>query len=61
MKRYLSTVFMIISIITIFIGYRSDARWSGMITWGLVLFFLLLAAYCTKFIQKEEEKEGVEE
>lgn len=61
MKRYLSAVFIIISVITIFIGYRSDARWSGMITWGLVLIFLLLAAYFTKFIQNNEEKEGVEE
>lgn len=58
MKRYLSAIFVILSIITIYIGYLSDVRWSGIATWGLVFFFLILAAYFTKFISdKDKEKE----
>lgn len=60
MKRYLSATFVILSIITIFIGYRSDERWSGIVTWGFVFVFLLLAAYFTKFIPNKKSEEGAE-
>jgi len=56
MKRYLSFLFVLLSIITIFVGYRFDVRWSGIVTWGLVFIELLLAAYFTKYIPNKNER-----
>lgn len=50
MRRYLPLVFVILSIIIVVIGYRSDVRWSGIATWGIVFILLSLAIYCTKYI-----------
>lgn len=50
MRRYLSLLFVILSIITIIVGYRSDVRWNGIVTWGIVFILLSFAIYFTKYI-----------
>lgn len=54
MKRYLTFIFVILSMITIIIGYRFDVRWAGMVTWIFVIILLLLAAYFTKYISSDK-------
>lgn len=56
MKRYLTFLFVLLSIITVIIGYRFEARWSGIVTWGLVFTELLLAAFFTKQIPNKNKK-----
>lgn len=50
MKRYLTSIFLLITAIIIFIGLRIDLPWTGIVTWGLALITLIFAAYYTKYI-----------
>ena len=56
MKRYLTFVLVLLSVITIFIGYRFDVRWAWIVTWTLVIILLLLAAYFTKYISSDQDR-----
>ncbi len=58
MKRYLTFILVLLSIVTIIIGYRFDVRWAGIVTWIIVIILLLLAAYFTKFIPNNQNREG---
>jgi len=53
MKRYLTAIFILLSIIILIIGLPIDVYWSGTVTWGLTFISLLLAAYFTKYIPKK--------
>ena len=57
MKRYLTAIFVGISIISVIIGFRFDVRWNGIVAWGLAVIFLLFAAYFTKYIPNENEEQ----
>lgn len=56
MKRYLSLIFVLLSVLTVFVGYRFDVRWAGIVTWTLVFILLLLAAYFTKYISNDHDR-----
>lgn len=56
MKRYLSLLFLILSVVILFVGLRMDVRWNGIASWGLSFISLIFAAYFTKFIPNERQK-----
>lgn len=56
MKRYLTAIFIAISILTLIVGLQFDAIWSGVVSWGLVVVFLGFAAFFTKYIPNDEEE-----
>jgi len=55
MKRYLTTIFIILSLIIIIIGLQIDVRWSGIVSWGLAFICLIFATYFTKYIPDKKE------
>ncbi|WP_099156504.1 hypothetical protein [Virgibacillus ndiopensis] len=55
MKRYLSTMFLILSALIIIVGLRFDYQWSGIASWGLSFICLIFAAYYTKYIPNEKK------
>ncbi|RLL42116.1 hypothetical protein D8M04_16175 [Oceanobacillus piezotolerans] len=55
MKRYLSSVFIILSAVFIIIGIGLDLYWSGIAGWGLAFVSLIFAAYFTKYIPNEKQ------
>lgn len=55
MKRYLTGIFIGLSILTLIIGFRFDVIWSGIASWGLVVILLTFAAIFTKYIPNDEE------
>lgn len=59
MKRYLSAIFICLSILAVFISFQLDVRWNGILGWGLACILLLCAIYFTKHIPNDtnEEKE----
>lgn len=59
MKRYLTAIFIALSFITLVTGLRFDAIWSGIVSWGLVVIFLSLALFFTKYIPEDEEEEEI--
>ncbi|WP_088051076.1 hypothetical protein [Virgibacillus dakarensis] len=58
MKRYLSTMFLILSALILIIGLRFDYQWSGIASWGLSLVCLIFAAYFTKYIPNEKREKN---
>lgn len=54
MKKYLTYIFIGIGILVLVIGLRMEARWSGMVTWGLATIFFILSAYFTKNIPSDK-------
>ena len=56
MKRYLSAIFIALSGITVIIGHMIDVYWSGMVAWGLGVILLIFAAYFTKYIPSDNQK-----
>ncbi|MFC3039320.1 hypothetical protein ACFOGI_03590 [Virgibacillus xinjiangensis] len=56
MKRYLTAIFIAISVVVIIIGISIDLYWSGIAAWGTALICLLFAAYYTKYIPNEKKK-----
>ncbi|GGB61753.1 hypothetical protein F3157_08260 [Virgibacillus dakarensis] len=58
MKRYLSTMFLILSAIILIIGLRFDYQWSGIASWGLSFVCLIFAAYFTKYIPNEKREKN---
>jgi len=55
MKRYLTLILFIISIVVIIVGLRIDVLWNGIVTWAIVFVLLILAAYFTKYIPNEKK------
>lgn len=55
MKRYLTTIFIILSLIIIIIGLQIDVRWNGIVSWGLAFICLIFATYFTKYIPDKKE------
>lgn len=55
MKRYLSTLFIIISILILIIGLQIEVYWSGIASWGLSFVTLILAVYFTKYIPNDKD------
>lgn len=53
MKRYLTLLFLILSIIAVIISYQFDVLWNGIVGWGLAFILLCFATYFTKFIRDE--------
>ncbi|RKQ30902.1 hypothetical protein [Oceanobacillus halophilus] len=56
MKRYLTSIFILLSIFFIFMGIKLDLYWSGIAGWGLAFICLIFAAYYTKYIPNEKKK-----
>ncbi len=56
MKRYLTAIFIGISIISVIISFSFNVRWNGIVAWGLAFIFLLFAAFFTKYIPNEKEE-----
>ncbi|WP_330949386.1 hypothetical protein [Virgibacillus sp. MG-45] len=54
MKRYLTSIFLLLTAIILFVGLRLDFRWGGIATWGLAVISLIFAAYFTKYIPNEK-------
>lgn len=61
MKKYLTTLFIILSALSVIIGFRFDVRWNGIVSWGLALIFLIFAAYFTKYISDGKPNSSCEE
>lgn len=55
MKRYLSTMLLILSALILIFGLRIDTQWSGIASWGLSFISLSFAAYFTKYIPNEKK------
>lgn len=56
MKKYLTTIFIFLSILSVVIGYQFDVRWNGIVSWGVALIFLLFAAYFTRYISSDKKE-----
>lgn len=50
MKRYLTVIFVLLALATLFIGLQFEANWSGIASWGIAFIFFIFAAYYTKYI-----------
>lgn len=57
MKRYLTTLFIVLSVIILLVGLQVDFRWSGIASWGLSFISLIFAVYYTKYIPNEKKQE----
>lgn len=55
LKRYFTAILIGLSGIIILIGINLDLYWSGIVSWGLAIVLLLLAAYYTKYIPNEKK------
>ncbi|WP_197482199.1 hypothetical protein [Oceanobacillus sp. Castelsardo] len=53
MKRYLTFILILLSIVFIIIGISVDLYWSGMVGWGLAFISLVFAVYFTKYIPND--------
>ncbi|ASK61283.1 hypothetical protein CFK37_03350 [Virgibacillus phasianinus] len=58
MKRYLTTLFMILSGVILIIGLQIDFRWNGIVSWGLSFISLIFAVYFTKYIPNEKNQKS---
>jgi len=61
LKKYLTAIFILLSVLSVVIGFRLDVRWNGIFSWGLAIFFLFFAAYFTKYISDKKPKSSCEE
>lgn len=61
MKRYGTVIFVLVSILSVIISFQFDVRWNGIVAWGLAVIFLSVAAYFTKYIPSDEERQRGEE
>lgn len=55
MKRYLTLLFVVLSILILVIGLRSDFQFRGIVSWGLTFISLSFATYFTKYIPNDNE------
>lgn len=56
MKRYYTTLLVLISMVIVYIGVTADVRWGGIVSWAIALFLLGFAAYFTKYIPNTDKK-----
>lgn len=56
MKRYLTTIFFILSVLILIIGLRVDVYWNGIASWALAFISFCFAAYFTKYIPDQKDK-----
>ena len=54
LKRYLTSFFIILSVLILLIGLKIDVRWNGIASWGLAFICLIFATYFTKYIPNEK-------
>lgn len=54
MKRYLTTLFLILSGIVLIVGLQIDFRFKGILSWGLSFVSLIFATYFTNYIPNEK-------
>lgn len=55
MKRYFTTILVLISMAIVFIGVTADVRWGGIVSWAIALILLGFAAYYTKYIPNQDK------
>lgn len=55
MKRYITTLLVLISMMIVFIGVTAEVRWGGIVSWSLALILLCFAAYYTKYIPNRDK------
>jgi preprotein translocase subunit SecY len=60
MKRYLTIIFLVLSVIIIVIGLQINVHWNGIVSWGLAFICLIFATYFTKYIPDKEENKNRE-
>jgi dolichyl-phosphate-mannose--protein O-mannosyl transferase len=53
-KRHLTTLFVLLGFLSVVIGFRLHVRWNGIVAWGLALIFLIIAAFCIKYIPEKD-------
>ncbi|WP_085993442.1 hypothetical protein [Oceanobacillus senegalensis] len=56
MKRYLTLVFILLSLFFVALGLGLDLYWSGIAGWGLAFISLIFAAYYTKYIPNDKKE-----
>ncbi|MBU5467532.1 hypothetical protein KQI49_11950 [Virgibacillus sp. MSJ-26] len=54
MKRYLTLIFLTLSILVLVIGLRTNFQFKGAVSWGLSFICLSLATYFTRYIPDEK-------
>ncbi|HLR81149.1 MAG TPA: hypothetical protein VK119_11360 [Bacillota bacterium] len=54
MKRYLTFIFIFLSVVILVVGLRMDFQWNGVVAWGLSFICFILAAYFTKYIPDDQ-------
>ncbi|WP_232334360.1 hypothetical protein [Oceanobacillus sp. AG] len=59
-KRYLSGILIVASVLIIIIGNMLDRYWSGIAAWGVAIILLVFAAYFTKHIPNDKKKKPKE-
>lgn len=60
MKRYLTAIFILLSLIIIIIGLQIDVRWNGIASWGLAFICLIFATYFAKYIPDKKDSKNRE-
>ncbi|MEI3601963.1 hypothetical protein [Oceanobacillus sp. SE10311] len=60
-KRYLSGILIVASVLIIIIGNMLDRYWSGIAAWGVAIILLIFAAYFTKHIPNDKKKKPKEQ
>lgn len=56
LKRYLTFIFLMLSILILSIGLRTNLQFKGIISWGLAFICLSFATYFTKYIPNDSER-----
>ncbi|GAA0597466.1 hypothetical protein GCM10009001_12040 [Virgibacillus siamensis] len=57
MKRYLTLIFIILSVVILIIGLQINQHWSSIASWGLAFISLIFATYYTKYIPNDRHDE----
>ncbi|WP_174615711.1 hypothetical protein [Virgibacillus ihumii] len=58
MKRYLTLIFFILSVVILIIGLQINQHWSSIASWGLAFISLIFATYYTKYIPNDKRDEN---
>lgn len=54
MKRYLTLLFIILSVVILAVGLQFNVAWSSIAAWGLAFISLIFATYYTKYIPNDK-------
>jgi len=55
LKRYLTFIFIVLSLIILIVGLNIKIYWSGIVSWSFALISLIFAAYFTKYIPNKKD------